>query len=609
MPGGKPTTIGTAILGGNKDLFSGTIQTLFREVNSCAGTQQKGWSDRDLGDFSIGSNSPYCSDKCYRSFFCCAPQKPDELQVKFLFSYKDNGRTHTLLVNNDGTEQSRQVQEILNRNRNQHITWFVHGLINDIYVEPIYNQTRDALLNRGDLVVLVDWHEGNRLYLQSMANVRTVGALLGQLMYKLKVYDRSTCTGFSLGSHICGEAGKYLKKHGAILDKCEGVDPAGPAFDHCSDEIKLDKSDCRLVTAMHTSQFESLGSLAFGQGFGTQEKTGSCDYWVNDGMDQPNCDNATLSGLSKKLFSGMFGKFTQDLEWAWECSHYRAVYYYLSQVRRDCNFIGREAKRCGDAAECTGVQSPGRGNSQNRDDGKFVGQRGKREKRNIINDFFDGVKDVFGIGNSEKDQRREEIQQQRLSDEWNEKPNRHNSYDEEKDRRGNRHHDSRGNRRPGSGSQRPDWLEQGSGSRHQGVTIYRSKRDASDSDDSLIRDQRNIITEGIDTFMDWVGLGGDDKQQNSVQGGRSGQFRQGKSLDNWDRRNRHKRPNKHRGSNRRPDWLERGQNDNSGRRPNQGSSSGRGNAPTQMSLLPDDACQVEYNADYKFVTTGKQPFC
>ena len=67
--------------------------------------------------------------------------------------------------------------------------------------------------------------------------------------------ERSICAGFSLGSHICGEAGSFLRRKGKTLYKCHGIDPAGPGFDGCSSDIRLDKTDCGIVTSIHTSQF------------------------------------------------------------------------------------------------------------------------------------------------------------------------------------------------------------------------------------------------------------------------------------------------------------------------------------------------------------------
>ena len=467
----------------------------------------------------------------------------------------------------------------------------------DVYVEPIYNQTRDALLARGFHVVLVDWHLGNRLYLQSMANVRTVGALLGQLMYQMKVTDRSVCTGFSLGAHICQEAAKYLKKRGQIIPKCEGIDPAGPGFDGCSNDIRLDKSDCTLVTVMHTSAFKNAGSLMFGQGFGTTIKSGHCDYWVNDGMDQPKCDNGTLPKLQKKLFSGMFGKFTQDLEWAWECSHYRAVYYYLSQARRDCNFIGREGQ-CGGGVACTRVGEDINPEENGRSGSQKVGMRGKRsvdpdvsfvnttdssceehgrDKRWLIKSAIKGVanslglrkkaskeehdKEHLGLG-TEHEEGDDEVDEAAAGDEGGaegrsfyernrfDRPSRYRPGFRDDPDEGYR--SPHGGRKPGGSGRRPPWLE---------------------------------------------GEGADDREDGGYE-----------------------RPE---GGGRRPNWLNGGSSGNGYDRPGTGgddwddtSTMGKpvdggeyGGFPQEMPLMPDDTCKPSYNLDFKYKTKGRPPFC
>jgi len=126
---------------------------------------------------------------------------------------------------------------------NRPIAWIIHGFMNDITLDNVFNQTKDAYIDRGFSVIMVDWTKGNREYFQSIANVRVVGALVGQMMDWLNVHTRSLCVGFSLGSHICGEAGSFLQSKGKVLQECHGVDPAGPAFDGCNDfRLRLDPS-------------------------------------------------------------------------------------------------------------------------------------------------------------------------------------------------------------------------------------------------------------------------------------------------------------------------------------------------------------------------------
>lgn len=321
-----------------------TFKALLTTVDSCIGSRTQGWQDEELGNFTVGPDSPYCNSACDRNFFCCAPQKPEELTVNFFYSGK-MGQSHELRLNE--AESQRLIKQ------NPKLVWVVHGLGNDITTaDPIFNQTRDAFLKRGYSVVLVDWHKGNRLYNQAMANVRIVGALLGQMMLRLGVDDNSMCVGFSLGAHVCGEAGTWVKKHGHKIPKCIGVDPAGPGYDGCTSSIRLDKRDCDLVVAIHTSQFKGLTSILTEEGLGTKEKTGHCDFWANKGKEQPTCDNTTIASFTGLLATGQFGKLGSDISYSLACSHSRGMIYFKSEVNRDCQFKGRVAD-CGGGAACT----------------------------------------------------------------------------------------------------------------------------------------------------------------------------------------------------------------------------------------------------------------
>jgi hypothetical protein len=340
--GKKPSGIGEAISTLNPSVLLPTLSTFLTTLNTCAG-EREGWTDSELGDFTVGPESPYCSSSCLRNFFCCVPQRPEDIDVRFIMSTNrwDAFEAHY------GDEQLRAAVQ---RDRRPFV-WMIHGFMNNIFIERAHNDTKDAWIKRGFNVIIVDWHLGNRLYLQSMANVRVVGALVGQLMHFLGVTDRSVCAGFSLGSHICGEAGQFIKRRGQVISTCHGIDPAGPGFDGCGTDIRLDPSDCGLVTAIHSSQFVSLSSLLGQQGLGTKYKSGHCDFWMNHGLDQPSCDKATIGTAVLNLFKLNLSQLGKDVEYALSCSHWRGFHYYLAQVRGDCNFQGYEGE-CGGGTTC-----------------------------------------------------------------------------------------------------------------------------------------------------------------------------------------------------------------------------------------------------------------
>ena len=332
-----------------KEASTGTIGALMTAVvlnnyqaslSNCI-SKGSGWQDYILGDFRTKKNSPYCSSNCSRSLTCCTPQRESEIAVKFIYSTsKTNGAR--IRFNDDVSRQWVQSSS------NKTLVWIVHGFRDNVTRRAVFNETKDAFIDRGDYdVILVDWSRGNKEYFQSLANVRVIGAIVGRMMDFLGVEGRSVCSGFSLGAHICGEAGSWLKQRkNKVLSKCHGIDPAGFQFDGCGPEVRLDPSDCGIVTAIHTSQYNTITSLIGKEGLGTKVKTGHCDFWLNDGMDQPNCTTET--------------NFFRQLMPKKSCHHARAIYYYVSQIKKACNFEGKEAK-CGSAQVCK--LSPERGTS------------------------------------------------------------------------------------------------------------------------------------------------------------------------------------------------------------------------------------------------------
>lgn len=302
-----------------------TVDAFFETIGHCAVHRDPGFRHRRLGNFLIHDNSVYCDSSCSRSTLCCAPEPPSKLQVNF-YHYNSQDTAYRLSLQGGGKRVSAQLVA-----RAEKIIWYVHGFKTTMYNSPQSNETKDAFLRRGYDAILVDWHKGNNEYFQSIANVRIVGALMGHMMQELNVISKSTCIGFSLGAHICGEAGTWLRLRGKVLPRCIGIDPAGPGFDGCSDRVRLDKTDCTLVTSIHTSQFQSVTKLLANDGAGTKEKTGHCDFWANRGKEQPSCP--------KNVFGA-------------SCSHNKGMDYYLSQIRRDCNFIGSEAECLGEAEIC-----------------------------------------------------------------------------------------------------------------------------------------------------------------------------------------------------------------------------------------------------------------
>lgn len=148
--------------------------------------------------------------------------------------------------------------------------------------------------------------------------------------------------GHSLGAESTGEAGKFTKKFGVLVDECHGLDPSGAGFDGGSPDIRLTKDDCRLVQIIHTSgEFTATNLGAIALRLGTPYKSGHCDFWVNCGhMQGIHCTDPRFGDFLRREVEG-------DLLQQPLCEHYRSTQVYLSAVRRDCSFLSYFCTNCG----------------------------------------------------------------------------------------------------------------------------------------------------------------------------------------------------------------------------------------------------------------------
>ena len=124
---------------------------------------------------------------------------------------------------------------------------FTHGYVDSInrsdsiqWMEP----ARNALLSQPDprgppAILYYDWSNGAKKfwnYGQAASNTQVAGRVLGNFLLRLKRVDPSLyiyLVGHSLGGHVCGQAGYWLKKRSENqfqVDRIDGLDPAGPLF-------------------------------------------------------------------------------------------------------------------------------------------------------------------------------------------------------------------------------------------------------------------------------------------------------------------------------------------------------------------------------------------
>lgn len=312
---------------------------------NCDSDSDVPWHDPLLGTFAREPDK-YCKSDCLRNLVCCHPSPVDRLAVRFILTNPEN---QTLVGRFDDHGFKKYFQ------KNRRVAFITHGFANNYLQFNPVNESRDGFLNLGYDTIIVDWHFADAVYGQSIDNLRVIGAMIGYMISEHELESKALCVGFSLGAHLCGEAGKWLQKHGKRLSECHLLDPAAPGFDGCGDELVASRNDCDLVLALHTSQNTSHHNpfqILLTQGYGTRYKAGHCDFWINDALmwKHPDC----LS-LHPQLFHYTNYFNTSKIinfSFHFSCSHHRVVDVYNSQLRGGCLFTGIESTNCGHVREC-----------------------------------------------------------------------------------------------------------------------------------------------------------------------------------------------------------------------------------------------------------------
>ncbi|KAG9510724.1 Lipase member H, partial [Fragariocoptes setiger] len=193
--------------------------------------------------------------------------------------------------------------------------------------------------NPAPLVTITDFI---RSYPKTAAATKTLGSYLGEFLLKLHRlynYDLSLMhlVGFSLGSHVSGFAGKYVKANSnQMIGRITGLDPAGPCFSNKKPDDRLDRGDALYVDVVHSSSYI----------FGMSQRIGHRDVYVNGGKLQPNCKwyNPLCQHIVSQALYVVQNFVCQAV--AYQCDSYKDF----------------EAGRCAscddDGTGCTLVQSP-----------------------------------------------------------------------------------------------------------------------------------------------------------------------------------------------------------------------------------------------------------
>lgn len=179
----------------------------------------------------------------------------------------------------------------------------IHGWMGG-YDQTMPTMVTEAWLRRGSYnIVAVDWRNARTIdYIDAKWKVRNAGQLIAAFILCLhERHDLALNTlhviGFSLGAHVAGYVGKFVGDR--RIETIIGLDPAHPLYHFSSSEHRLADTDAKYVEVIHTNNV-----------LGFCEPIGTSDFYVNGGMNQPNC------GI---LFSQI-------------CAHYRAYIVYSEAI-------------------------------------------------------------------------------------------------------------------------------------------------------------------------------------------------------------------------------------------------------------------------------------
>ena len=280
---------------------------------------------------------------------CCHPSKPDVVDAKLIL-YRP-GKEDVILNWRDPEQAS------LLKSESGRVVFIAHGWIERVSLSTWITDMVNGFHANGDTaVIVVDWRGGNHFqYWQAAANLRTVGAVVGHAIGVWGIADQTLFVGFSLGGQLVGEAAKYLtRRFGQKIGECHGLDPAGPFFDGCSEQLTLNKDDCQLTQVIHTSAADIPTIEAAVIRFGTWKKSGHCDYWINCGYNQDPCVDLDFPGLLKGIVrlgavsDGELGNWVASHV----CSHWRAPSVYAAAVQRNATCPAFDCPKCGKSHFC-----------------------------------------------------------------------------------------------------------------------------------------------------------------------------------------------------------------------------------------------------------------
>lgn len=173
------------------------MNNVFLQVTKAVKCQSKTYVTEGVLAKYLGQKKAYCDSKCHRNIICCAPQAPETFDPQLLL-FNSKNKAGTALKWTDSKDLGKQGGS------KGKVIFVIHGFMSTYKTVDWMNQIKDGWLKRDAEcnVILVDWGKGNQLnYFQAIANVRTVGALMGHAITIWGVSTLLFATSRSLRSH------------------------------------------------------------------------------------------------------------------------------------------------------------------------------------------------------------------------------------------------------------------------------------------------------------------------------------------------------------------------------------------------------------------------
>ncbi|XP_014911656.1 endothelial lipase [Poecilia latipinna] len=198
--------------------------------------------------------------------------------------------------------------------------FIIHGWTMSGIFETWMHKLVSAVMQRENEanVVVVDWMPlAQQLYPDAVNHTLAVGVDIAKMLdwlqeeHKLPL-ENVHLIGYSLGAHVAGFAGTYVK---GTLGRITGLDPAGPMFEGVEEQKRLSPDDADFVDVLHTYTREALGVS-----IGIQQPIGDIDIYPNGGDVQPGC------ALGEMLAAA--GNFMEVMK----CEHERAVHLFVDSL-------------------------------------------------------------------------------------------------------------------------------------------------------------------------------------------------------------------------------------------------------------------------------------